>query len=663
MRNFFRHSGRVSDRRRKVRLHLEALEDRTLLSNYVVDLPGDAGQVDSKDATGLSGDIRYCITQANANAGSTITFNTQAVGSNTITLTHGELDIESNMTIDGPGACLLAVSGDDATRVFAIDVGVTAEIDGLTITHGLAAVNGGGILNNGGILTLSHDVISDNEAQGASGASGKAASGGGIANVNGATLNIRFSTLSNNKAIGGNATGTGNGGIGEGGGLYNGPGSTMIVSADLITDNHAVGGDATGTTGTGGRGLGGGIDNVGESTKAASLTVSDSTFTDNQAVGGDGGGFVFGGAIRNGYSDLSVTGSIFTNNLAQGGKDGTGGLQPGAVYGGALSCTFIVNLTTGENVTTGDVDRSIFRNNQAVGGNDNTGGSFLLPGTIDTTNTITVPGAAAGGAILVGAGNLKVSDSVFTGNQAIGGDRNTGGTAKYSFVGSGYGGAVFVLLNVGTNPGSATIYHSTFTNNQAKGGTGNLPGTGETSYLGDATAGAIGTDFGGTLEVSNSTLANNQAIGGTGADGHKGGDGVGGGIGDQFDHLLFKGGSLTMSNDTLAHNQAIGGAGGNGGGAGGNGKGGGAYNDSDNATISGSRIVGNDAIGAAGGEGMGGGFYNASSDPAKLIDNIIEGNDASTSYPNIYPEETPPPEAMLIDALMSLLGNKTEQGS
>jgi hypothetical protein len=72
---------------------LEALEDRTLLSIYTVSQTGDAGT-----GSGLSGDIRYCINQANLNPGSTIIFTTKGV----ISLSHGELPIKVDMTIQGP---------------------------------------------------------------------------------------------------------------------------------------------------------------------------------------------------------------------------------------------------------------------------------------------------------------------------------------------------------------------------------------------------------------------------------------------------------------------------------------------------------------------------------------------------------------------------------
>src|SRR3954468_7976892 len=69
---------------------LEMLEERVVPSNtYHVTLPGDSGAADASDSTGLSGDIRYAVNQADLtqNAGSTILFTVARTGP-TITLTH-----------------------------------------------------------------------------------------------------------------------------------------------------------------------------------------------------------------------------------------------------------------------------------------------------------------------------------------------------------------------------------------------------------------------------------------------------------------------------------------------------------------------------------------------------------------------------------------------
>jgi hypothetical protein len=85
-----------------------------------------------------------------------------------ITLTSGQLLINKSLTITGPGAGLLAVSGNNANRVFNVDPG-TVTISGLTITQGLADAStvpanfGGGFFNKGN-LTLNDCVVSGNNA-------------------------------------------------------------------------------------------------------------------------------------------------------------------------------------------------------------------------------------------------------------------------------------------------------------------------------------------------------------------------------------------------------------------------------------------------------------------------------------------------------------------
>jgi hypothetical protein len=236
---------RPGGRRRSIVPRLLALEDRTLPSVFPVSNLADSGP----------GSLRQAVLDANANHGTDrIVFAAGLQG--TIALTGGELNLtDDNLTIAGPGAGQIAVSGSDASRVFNIAAGVTAEIDDLTITHGRAG-NGGGI-NNAGHLTLVGCTLSANQALGAP---GSLARGGGVYNTG--ALTALDSTFSGNLVVGGRATAA-NSSPGQGGGLA-GFGGTLTVRDSTFSANEAVGGaGAPGVAGS--NGVGGGLWNGGGS--------------------------------------------------------------------------------------------------------------------------------------------------------------------------------------------------------------------------------------------------------------------------------------------------------------------------------------------------------------------------------------------------------------
>jgi hypothetical protein len=292
---------------------LEALEDRWCPSTLTVVNNHDSG----------AGSLRADI--AAAHSGDTIAF-APSLDGQTITLTSGELLIKQSLTIAGPGASQLTVSGNNASRVFEVSSSTKPQVtlSGLTISNGLAA-DGGGVLN-GGKLTVSASILSGNNTVRNAGSSN---AGGGIDNYG--TLTITNSTLSNNTAIFGggisnhtkgtltvtNSTLSGNSTAadGEGGGINN-YGTLTVQSGSILSNNKAD--------------SGAGICNQ----SGATLTVTNSSLSNNTANGA-GGGITNVGSVR-------VSGSILSGNSAPYG----GGIYDGAGTLTVTGCTLSGNVAS-----------------------------------------------------------------------------------------------------------------------------------------------------------------------------------------------------------------------------------------------------------------------------------------------------------------------------
>jgi len=102
------------------------------------------------------GSLRQAILDVPARDIHTITFASSVTG--TIILTSGELAITTDMTINGPGAKLLNVSGNDSSRVFNV-AAPRATLCGLTISGGNAD-RGAGIYHSSGALLIDNCSVS-----------------------------------------------------------------------------------------------------------------------------------------------------------------------------------------------------------------------------------------------------------------------------------------------------------------------------------------------------------------------------------------------------------------------------------------------------------------------------------------------------------------------
>jgi CSLREA domain-containing protein len=214
----------------------------------------------------------------------------------TITL-NSTLIIKKNVTINGPLAMPIIISGNHALRVFYVNSGVHFTISNLTIANGQIrgesgsqsksfrpnlngqTIGGGGLLNNDGVVTIMNSTFYGNKAIGGNGAKnffGKGGAGGnglGGALFSTGTLYLINSTFSDNKAAGG-------------------------IGADIVsTINSTISGD-------GGDGLGGAI-------YATRITwVSNCTFSGNGAFGG-AGGTANSYDLSNGKAGIGSGGAIY----------------------------------------------------------------------------------------------------------------------------------------------------------------------------------------------------------------------------------------------------------------------------------------------------------------------------------------------------------------
>jgi len=346
--------------------------------------------------------------------------------SGTITLTSGRLNVGESLTVQGPGASQLTISGNNTSQVFYLyqsGGGGNYTISGLTLTNGNATgapIDGGGGIIAYGNLTLDSVVISNSMAK-----------YGGAVNLgftNGSTLTVTNSTI------------TGNTAQTQGAVLFASQNGSVSISHCTISNNTtvaAVGGGMflynSGTTGT--------------------ASIQNTLITGNQSTGtGAGASIRWAGSVN--IQDSVITGNAAQNN--GGGLDVAAGIGTVTIQRSTISGNSAVGDGGGISARVLTVENCTISGNTATGkGGGISGFNFESSGEPAITarlSTITGNMANAGGNIDVNGlagGTLTLNNAIVANGTAFptNPDINLSGT----------GSTVTSNYSLIKTPGSTTI--------------------------------------------------------------------------------------------------------------------------------------------------------------------------------------------------------------
>jgi CSLREA domain-containing protein len=230
--------------------------------------------------------LRAAIQEANALAGAD-TINVPAgnyfliiQGSNEDAAASGDLDLTSELTINGTGTSFPVISGSGIDRVFDVLARGVVTLSRLTIQNGntSSADAAGGGIRNAGDLTLLQVSVRNNTVQNGD--------GGGIGNLSSGRMQLTNVTISGNVAAD------------RGGGIGNDVGATMQLVNVTLTDNGAF--------------QGGDIDNLGDAQLVNTIVANS-----RQGSNCTGGEILsLGHNIDDGHSCLLIAPSDFADSPA-----------------------------------------------------------------------------------------------------------------------------------------------------------------------------------------------------------------------------------------------------------------------------------------------------------------------------------------------------------
>jgi hypothetical protein len=458
---------------------------------------------------------------AGSHSGDTIVFSHTLKGP--LPLGGTDIPITHPLTIIGPGANKIIISGGNNSRIFDISGFATAgtvSISGLTLTDGNAGSNDGGAISSDESLTLSKCVISGNRASAGGGVytsslgtgtvkiidcilSGNTGTAAGGAFGGGARLFASKSISITGSQIIGNTSVPGGSGVGGVDAAINGTAPTSImISHDLVEGNS---GD-----------VGGGLFLADNTASTSKITVTASTISGNVSAGVGGGIYAFdsnialsndvliankagndgGGLYSNKAASITISGGKFENNSTKtyGGGAGFVGTFPVSVTGVSFIGNSAVDTGGGivtNSVTALTVSHSTFEGNSAtIGGAldigtsgkttitgsliDNNfassyaGGIHVIQSTAGAVTTIkstriidNIAQTQGGGAVFKTVGTLDIVGSTFSGNAVVGASGRGGGAYVDGVTSFMISGSTLAGNSAGSDGGGIYFVNST----------------------------------------------------------------------------------------------------------------------------------------------------------------------------------------------------------
>lgn len=295
---------------------------RFFAASYVVNNPGDSeGSNPQACAQGNTNTctLRDAVLQANLLGGApVIQFDSNvfsAAAPQTITL-NGQISLATSMTIQGPGADALTLSGGGSSRVLQIEAAAQpVRVKGLTLAQG-SSNGGSAVLNHSSGLVQLHNLVLANNAATPTGYSGgnaalaQAGSGGAVYSDGTGALEIEGSTFDSNSAAQ------------LGGGLLVASGNTATLRGSTWVSNQ---GDLGGSA----------LANLGSVAQ-----IENSTFNANASPNAAGQG---GTLFSQGLSRLVLVNSTVAGNSS----DNVGGISGAADGGNTPSLTLVNSIVAG----------------------------------------------------------------------------------------------------------------------------------------------------------------------------------------------------------------------------------------------------------------------------------------------------------------------------